>query len=835
MSKIAISVWTRPPTHQYTPASSGSPLGGSAQFKEEFAMQFAGIRGMGVGVFFLAALAALTGPLAAAEQTRATTIGVGGSQADDLQGAAAQPQSQADQEKRVDQDKSAPAKGKTKIRAVAKDKPAIHAATKPASSADDDSNASAPAQVKQQPGVGSVSLNAKLSDRKPSVARTGGILDATAMETAKPISTSSDKTTSPKSFHAKKSDTGAVVAFEAAAKDEPAAKAAKPEDEPQDAEKQDLRDKKGDEREEALKPIPATEVAESEDEAITIEAASFSGVVPGVSTKEDVDKAWGASKETAKQENSNSLTQLYSVGPFKHVELNYADGKVSSVVIRFEQTYPAATVAKQLDLTKIRPVLVSSELGEVLGVSYPERGVLFAFEPSKEPDQPSMKVTQIILEPISAEPFILRAETTLDHQPNACRRDLEQALTLEYGNARTHWLYSRVLVIAEDYAKAIDSVREAVRLEPDNPRYRVTQAQILGQLGRFAEAVQAAQKAAEMAEKLPHVKARALCLQGDLLASGPEPNYRKAIALHTRAIQTADPLTNDPHPAIRIAAKETLIDSHLGAAHDIAWGDWKEKEKAAPRWLERAAAVADDLVENEGAGEEHRFHAHARTLAVIVGIRGSLDPAAAVKAVVESGETLITATEDPARRAQHEWDLGMALYDALQISQMRSESAEALKYGEAAVEHFEKGRERASLPANALLLGRLYFRIGAIHVTRDHDHPDHREAVVWFDKAIPWLDRPLPEEAAADVGRHGETLVSMGVSYWEVGQREKAVGLTQKGIAMMEHGVRQGSLDRSSLAVPYHNLAAMHRQLGSGDLADHFQEMATRLKTEKTK
>ena len=36
----------------------------------------------------------------------------------------------------------------------------------------------------------------------------------------------------------------------------------------------------------------------------------------------------------------------------------------------------------------------------------------------------------------------------------------------------------------------------------------------------------------------------------------------------------------------------------------------------------------------------------------------------------------------------------------------------------------------------------------------------------------------------------------MGVSYWETGQRQKAVELTQKGIKWMEQAVKQGTLDR---------------------------------------
>ena len=67
------------------------------------------------------------------------------------------------------------------------------------------------------------------------------------------------------------------------------------------------------------------------------------------------------------------------------------------------------------------------------------------------------------------------------------------------------------------------------------------------------------------------------------------------------------------------------------------------------------------------------------------------------------------------------------------------------------------------------------------------------------------------------------------------GDRQKAVLLTEKGIRWMERAAKQGTLDRSSLAVPYSNLAAMHRKLGADDQAKHFQEMAARIKSEKLK
>ena len=561
---------------------------------------------------------------------------------------------------------------------------------------------------------------------------------------------------------------------------------------------------------------------------VQVEAASFKGVTPGVTTVEEVEKTWGAPKEISKQKNT--VIQLYAVEPFDRVEVSYAGQRVASVVIRFDRAFPANAVAQQLELANVRPVLVSNELGEILGQVYPERGVLFAFEPSKEPGKATMRVSQIILEPISAEPFVLRAETNLESRYELALQDLDQAIKLRAGSARAHWLRGRVLVAMGEYEKAEVASGEAVRLEPDNGHYWVTRAQILGLLGRLAEATEGAQKAVETSQRRPHVKARALCLLGDLAASGPKPDYKKALQFHTQAVEGAGGLTADPHPAIRLAAKEVLVDAHLGAAHDIAWGNWKQKEAAVSRWLAQADAFAADLVEKEGRNPELRFRVSTRALAAYVGVRGKLDPGNWADAAIRTGKELIAATEDPVRKARLQWDLGMALYDALQTYQMRSDHDTALKYGEWAIEYLEQGEQEKQSPTTGYLLGRLYFRLGAIHAIRDDNH---RAAITWFDKALPLLEKPLPNEAFADQGRHGETFVSMGVSYWEAGQREKAVEVTGRGLEFMEQAVKQGTLDEKALTVPYTNLASMHRQLGRKDKAQQFEEMAAKLQDGK--
>jgi tetratricopeptide (TPR) repeat protein len=570
-----------------------------------------------------------------------------------------------------------------------------------------------------------------------------------------------------------------------------------------------------------LQPIPDPHAGGP----VEIEAASFNGIVPGVSTMDEVQKAWGAPKDAARRDGRT--VHLHAVPPFDRVEVSYAQNRVAAIVIRLGHAVPAAGAAQQLQLAAVRPVLVSSALGEILGQSYPERGVLFSFQPNDPPYKPSYKVVQIILEPISAEPFLLRAETHLDSRPDWSAKDLETAVRLDPANGRAHWLQARVLSASGDQTRALAAVGEAVRLEPDNPQYRVTQAQVLGQQGQFIAAAQEAEKALATSDKRPHVKARALCLLGDLYGSGRHPDYKQAMTYHSDALKAADALSSSPHPAIRIAAKEVLVDAHLGAAHDIAWGNWDRKEVAVPRWLEKAASLADDLVDKEGATPERRFRVGVRALAALVGLQGRIEPTPWAERTVRSADELLSTSTDPGRTQQLQWDLGMALYDAVQIYQMRGEHDQALKYGQKAIAYLEQGTSAKQDAADSYLLGRLYFRVGAIYAVGQQNH---RMAASWYDKAVVIFDRLANDVNPGEFGRLGETYVSMGVSYWQIGQREKALELTLRGTGLIEKVVDSGALEAGALEIPYANLATMHRQMGQGHEADLLLQKASKAK-----
>ena len=103
---------------------------------------------------------------------------------------------------------------------------------------------------------------------------------------------------------------------------------------------------------------------------------------------------------------------------------------------------------------------------------------------------------------------------------------------------------------------------------------------------------------------------------------------------------------------------------------------------------------------------------------------------------------------------------------------------------------------------------------------------DHHQAVRWYDKAAADLVQPTPFTPEANPWRHGDALVSMGVSYWEVQQREKALELTKLGTEMIKQAVASGLADESALSVPYGNLATMHGALGNTGQADQFAQLA---------
>jgi len=549
------------------------------------------------------------------------------------------------------------------------------------------------------------------------------------------------------------------------------------------------------------------------------EPIEFHGVRAGRTKVDELHKAWGAPLSATKQKQV--VRETYKIDKLDRVEVHCLNDTVQSVTVTFNDHPRWKELAAEIELDNIEAVDVHDDFGELMGIALPEAGVIVAFEPKGK----ERRVTQVIYDEIDPQTFVLRATGRMSKDCVGCEKDIDLALQADPQFARAYWLRARMQREAGQTEAAMKSIDLAVKYEPKNAQYRLTRGALLADSGEFVKAIDETKHALGLCSAQSELKACILNQLGDQLASGPGRDYKKALPLHLEAIKLAEPVTSDRRPAARKMAKEAMVTAHLCAARNIAWGDWKIKKKMVPSWLNRADELAADVEDEEGVlPTELRVCREALT--ACVGMEGDLDPTPWIEKALSVGTPALDDATDPMRRRQLHWELGSALYDALQVYHATSDTTQAMKYGTLAVEHLEAGAEERQLePVEAFLLGRLYYRMGAVCAM---ELKESGKAVVWFERAIPLLERPIPAAALSDAGRHGESFVSMAVSYWADGNHDEAMRLTRQGLKLMQQAVKDGVLDEDALRVPYTNLATMHRYLGDDEQADSFSNMAAK-------
>ncbi|HBT77314.1 MAG TPA: hypothetical protein DEB39_10430, partial [Planctomycetaceae bacterium] len=480
------------------------------------------------------------------------------------------------------------------------------------------------------------------------------------------------------------------------------------------------------------------------------------------------------------------------------------------------------------ELHRGKAVMIPNERGEIIGEVFPEKGVFFLFPPV-DSARPGLWVNQIAIEPVTAEPFVLRAEALTTEQPTEALRDLLDAVRIDPKDAKAHGLLAQVQLTQGNIDAALVNCEQAIRLDEQRPAYHITLARIFIQMNRPEEAKQYLEETILISDRYPHEKAQALAIIGDLYRTGVQPDYEAAINYHSDAIRLASTLQNHANSTIRLAAKETLFLAHLGAAQDIAWGQWNDKEESINKWLARAKDIALDpeVMKTKRISADFLLRLAITALATQIGFPPESDIDPYVRKVIQTGDELIDGTNDPILKQKYQWDTGLALYDAVQIYQIRRDYTPALRYGELTVKYMEGGIAERRSDTDLYLLGRLYFRLGAIHAI---GKKNHSAAIEWFDRAKPVFERLLPKINPEELGRLGETLVSMGVSYWEMNQQDEAIRLSERGLRQIEKGVKYGSVDSSALTIPYSNLATMYEKLNRSVDARKYRSLAEELK-----
>ncbi|MCA9119164.1 MAG: hypothetical protein H6822_22915 [Planctomycetaceae bacterium] len=560
-------------------------------------------------------------------------------------------------------------------------------------------------------------------------------------------------------------------------------------------------------------------------EAVELQAARFMGVTPGETLMAEVLAKLGEPK--TRQIGQTTTVLEYQLGPFPRVEVFFNDDVVSSVVAQLKEPRNPADLATELGLDSFKPVAIRNA-AETLGIAYPERGVLFSYDVGS----PRPRVAQLLLEPLSAEMFLLRVESTANDQYLQKLADLERVLDLDPKNADALWLGGKLLAITGQQDEALKLVKQAVQLAPKDDRFQLTQAKFTARAGDHKGSVVAVKRLLDRGDLSAVNRARAELDLGDLMSTGLNRDFKSAVEHHLAAVKSATPLVTHEDAIIRREAEEILVDAYLGAASDIAQGHWDRKSEVVPKWLRSAEELATGFVQNDGANKLLPLLVWRRTLEAYASMDDEVvDTASVAEAARLIATELIDNSDDALFHEHVRWELLQANFAALRVEQTRGRYSQALKYAGEAVRLVEElPKDRAANSQARYLAGRLYFYVGSIYAI---NHKDHSEAVRWYERALSHFTGGLPKSELYDTGIHGERYVSMGVSYWKAKLSDEAVKLTEQGLDLMERATKVNLLDQQSLAVPYSNLAEMHRVGGRSDQAEEFAAKVAKLQSEE--
>ncbi|GAA4431041.1 hypothetical protein [Bremerella cremea] len=561
-------------------------------------------------------------------------------------------------------------------------------------------------------------------------------------------------------------------------------------------------------KEEPAAPITPVQTPEPEPQPVaTPKPLTAWEIIPRQTTLAQINAAWGEPSQQRRIDEDKRVRQYDQRDECAKVEIAIEGDEIISVYMILEKPMPRTSLEQRLALVDLDPAQVQDTSGRRLGIIYPEKGVMLPMSAD------TIQVERIIIQAPSAEAFMLRAH---GRSPLAFRdrlADCQLAIDQEPHYADAWYQMSTILHRLGREQEAFEAARKATAGVGSLPEYRLYRTLLSAAQGKLASGIHSTQQIAEDSTVDPQIRAKAHCQWGDFLQlAGPQKN-REAVQHHVKAIELASPLVNDTNQQTRRAAKRVLVDAHLSLAIDIATGDWERKEEVVNQWLQRSKVYIDDMVSNEDGTGELRMAWLTKSLMAHSFYGAPFDPGDSVDQILGQYREMVSQTDDPFFHRALEWETGQALSQAVFIQHARQQHDEALKLAEQA-QTFLKGGQvgREITIADHLLLGNLYFRAGAICAVQKQKHDS---AVQWYDLAMSHLTDPSVNNIMLD--RRGESLVSMGVSYWSIGRREQGISLTEKGKGLIESAIAQDAGLQPKLIVPLDNLAEMYREMGDSE------------------
>jgi tetratricopeptide (TPR) repeat protein len=561
-------------------------------------------------------------------------------------------------------------------------------------------------------------------------------------------------------------------------------------------------------------------VAATPDEmpTLSIDPASFRGVHPGKTTGEELRAGWGAGEPFTREDGTRGF--FWKIEPFERVEVTLDGDVVSAIRIKLAEPVAVGDLAKQLEIADLRTVSILDEQGVSIGEVFPERGVIFSVKPGTQ------SATAVMIEPLDPESFVLRAEGEIDTCSAFAVADLQYAVEIDSSHLRAHRLLMVLMCEQGKWQQALRLAEAAEQIDPSDVWTKMKHGGILVALDRPEEARAVVEAVKANPNSPPLVTAQVERLLGRIELAETTPDYQKAVEHFAEAIRRSSALLAKRSPAVQQAAREIMLDAHLGTAQAIAQGTWQQKSRVIPKWMARSEAVVAECKAEPAVQQTLELQLCRGALAVAAGSVDSFEPLPWVKRLLELRDRMGETVKDPWRRRQIDWEVGLGLLDALAAAQLRGDASDMLDNATLTAAYLERGGEQRELTdkerKNA---GDLLFRIGIMHSLQ---RGDHATAVTWFDRVIPmWEGNPLLERAR-EAGQLGESYVSMAISYWQVDRRDDAMALSRRGVELMVTAVDSKKLEERSLAVAYGNLSTMYAEQGDETQAQTYSELASR-------
>ena len=277
-------------------------------------------------------------------------------------------------------------------------------------------------------------------------------------------------------------------------------------------------------------------IAEAPDETPTlaIDPASFRGAYPGKTTRAEIDADWGSGQAIPRDDGLESF--FWEIDPFDRVAVTFRDGVISAIQIKLAEPVSAADLAKQLEIADLRTVAVLDDSGTAIGQVFPERGVMFSLEAG------TTAATAVLLEPLDADSFVLRAEGELNSSAAYAVADLQYAIEIDPTHLRAHRLLLALMCDEGRWQTALKLADKAEEISPGDAWTSLKRAEVLLELDRPDEAQVMVDSLVERPRVSSLLAAQAGRLQGGIELAKDEPDFEHAVDLFTEAIRKATPL-----------------------------------------------------------------------------------------------------------------------------------------------------------------------------------------------------------------------------------------------------------------------------------------------------